>query len=199
LKRICLVGVAVAGLLTGGITTVASAAPTKYKTVTKTETKIETLTKHSTVACKPSLTVQIPVDSTTVIAGSPSGNMAGPANCGTPLSKGASTASYTIGASGDLAATFTQFFSNGTIKGTLTLSPGAASGPPTLSTFGQAAYSGTIKVTGGTEALKGVTGTGTISCTTPDSIHYSCKDSVKLSQTVKQPVKIKVKEKVKVS
>ena len=55
-----------------------------------------------------------------------------------------------------------------------------------------------MKVTGGTEALKGVTGTGTIKCSTLDEIHYSCSDSLKLSQTVKVPVTTEVKVKVPV-
>ena len=203
MKRICLMGAAVAGLFTAGLPAVASAAtkaPTpKYKTVTKTETKVETKTVHSTVMCKPSLTVQIPAGATSITQGSTTGEMLGSAGCGTPLFQGLTKASFTEDGAGDLTGPLTQFFKNGTITGTFDLSPAQVTGPPTTTTFTEQDYTGTVKITGGSEALKGVTGTGTMSCSTADAIHYACSDSLKLSQTVKVPVKVKVKEKVRVS
>jgi hypothetical protein len=204
LKRI-LMGAAVAGLFTAGVPAVASAATSKpapkptYKTVIKTETKIETKTVHSTVSCKPSLTVQIPAGESALTQGAPTGTMLGSSSCGKPLFQGLTRTSYTLDNSGDLTGPLTQFFKNGTITGTFDLSPSQASGPPTTTSFTEANFAGTVKITGGSEALKGVTGTGTIKCTTADEVHYSCSDTVKLSQTVKIPVKVKVKEKVRVS
>jgi hypothetical protein len=204
LKRICLMGAAVAGLFTAGLPAVASAAtkpaPTpKYKTVTKTETKIETQTKHSTVTCKPSLTVQVPAGAIAIEQGAGTGTMFGSAACGTPLFAGVTKASYSLDDSGDLTGPLTQYFKNGTITGTFDLAPAQVTGPPTTSTFAEQAFAGTVKITGGSEALKGVTGTGTMRCQTSDAIHYACSDSLKLSQTVKVPVQVKVKEKVRVS
>ena len=100
MKRICLMGAAVAGLFTAGVPAVASAATTKpapkptYKTVTKTEIKTETKTVHSTVACKPSLTVQIPAGATTITQGTATGTMLGTNSCAKPLFQGLTKAAF---------------------------------------------------------------------------------------------------------
>ena len=205
MKRICLMGAAVAGLFTAGLPAVASAATksapttktiTKYKTVTKTTTKIETKTVHSTVACKPSLTVQIPAGATSLTQGTPTGTMLGDTGCGTPLFQGLTTAAFAEDNAGDLTGSLTQFFKTGSVKGSFDLSPAESTAPPTTATFTEQDYSGTVKITGGSEALKGVTGTGKMTCSTLDEIHYACSNSLKLSQTVKVPVAVKVKVRV---
>jgi hypothetical protein len=205
LKRICLAGAAVAGLFTAGVPAVASAASsaptktktvTKYKTVVKTETKNETTTEHSTVACKPSLSVAVPAGETTITQGATSGTMFGDTGCGTPLFQGLTVAKFTTGDSGDLTGNLTQYFKAGSVKGTFDILPAESTAPPTTDSFTQLAYSGTVKITGGSEAYKGVTGTGTMKCSTLDAIHYSCTSTLKLSQTVTKPVTVKVKVKV---
>ena len=158
MKRICLMGAALAGLFTAGITTAASAAPAKFKTVTKTvietQTKLQAKTVRSHVSCKPDLLVQVPAGSTTIIQGSETGSMFGSAGCGTPVFRGVSRLSYTQDTGGDLTGPFQQWFNTGTLFGTFTLTPAPTTGPPTTTSFTQQSYAGTIKFTGGTEALR---------------------------------------------
>lgn len=47
-------------------------------------------------------------------------------------------------------------------------------------TFGTQDYTGTAKLLGGTAAYKGIVGSAKLSCTTPDSVHFSCAEKLKL-------------------
>ena len=202
MKRICLMGAAVAGLFTAGITTAASAAPAKFrtKTVTKTVTqlKVETKTVRSNVSCKPALLVQVTAGSTTILQGSETGSMFGSAGCGAPLFRGVSHLSYAEDTGGNLSGPIQQWFNAGSLFGTFTLTPAPTTGPPTTTSFTQQTYSGTVTIKGGSGELRGTTGTGRMSCATTDAIYYACTETAKLTQTVKVAVEVKVPVKIRV-
>jgi hypothetical protein len=171
LKRILLTGAAVAGLFTAGITTAASAAATPPTTKTVT----------ATAKCKVRLTTQATPGQIAVTAGGDSGNQFGKQSCGKPIGAGLTHATFSLADSGDLSGSIQHYFTSGQVFGTYTMSPTSTG---TFS-FGSAEFEGTVTIKGGTGALKGATGTGTIDCTTNDSVHYSCTEKLKLSQTVK--------------
>jgi hypothetical protein len=187
LKRILLTGAAVAGLFTAGITTAASAAAAAPATSQKHLTTT-TKTVSASATCKVSLTTAAPTGSIDITAGGDSGSQFGKQACGTPLGAGLSHATFALDDAGDLSGSIQHWFPTGQVFGTYTMAPGAASGPPTATSFGQASYDGTVTIKGGTGALKGATGTGTISCSTNDAVHYSCTEKLKLAQTVKVAV-----------
>ena len=206
MKRILLTGAAVAGLFTAGITAAASAAPvkyttknvTKYVTVTETKLKSETKTVSASATCKLTLTTQADAGTTAVTAGGESGSQFGDATCPTPLRGGALKATFTQDDSGDLSGSIQHWFKTGTVYGTYSLQPGAPVGPPTSTSFGQAAFTGTMTIKGAGGALSGTTGTGKLTCSTDDSVHYSCTEKLSLKQTVTEMVPTKVKVRTKV-
>jgi hypothetical protein len=190
LKRIVLMGAALAGLFTAGIAATASAATpaTKYVTKYKTETK----TVHAHAKCKLALTTVAPPGTSAVEAGSPAGTNYGTSNCAS-AGGGVARQVYAEDSAGDLTGKVQQWFKTGTLYGTFSLTPSSPTGPPTATTFGAAAYTGTVTITAGGGALKGTTGSGTMSCSTTDSLHYTCTESLKLTQTVKALVKVREK------
>jgi hypothetical protein len=183
LKRILLTGAAVAGLFTAGITAATAAASTPAKSHTKTTTTTKTVS--ASASCKVSLATAAPAGSTSVVAGGESGSQFGKQSCGTPLGSGLAHATFTLADSGDLSGSIQHYFTTGQVFGTYALTPGSASGPPTATSFGEASYTGTITIKGGTGALKGATGSGTLACSTVDAVHYTCTEKLKLTQAVK--------------
>lgn len=187
MKRIVLMGTAVAALFTAGITTAATAAAS---TKAHTKTKIEKKTIHVNATCKLALTTVAPSGTTGVTPGSATGNNYGTSNCGKSLSSGAARQTYSLTDAGALTGKIQHWFKIGTVYGTFTLTEMPASAPPTTTTFGAASYSGSVKITGGGGLLKGTTGGGTMSCSTTDSLHYTCTEKLKLAQTIKVAVKV---------
>ena len=83
---------------------------------------------------------------------------------------------FTIPDSGDMVGHYTQWFDGGTLSGTFDLQPGD-SPPLDANTFYSESFSGSVLVTGGTNAYKGVKSKntrGTMSCNSPDSVHFNC-------------------------
>jgi hypothetical protein len=77
---------------------------------------------------------------------------------------------------------YTQWFDGGTLSGTFDLQPGE-SPPLDVNTFYSESFSGNVLVTGGTNAFKGVKSKnhrGTMSCNSPDSVHFNCTQNVKV-------------------
>ena len=186
MKRILLTGAAVAGLFTAGITAAATAAsPKPAKSTNQTSLKTTTKTVSASATCKVTLTTMAPPGSIDVTAGGDSGTQFGKQGCGKPLGSGISHATFALDDAGDLSGTVQHWFTTGQLFGSYQLTPAEASGPPTATSFGQASYTGTITIKGGTGALKGATGSGKMTCSTMDAVHYSCTEKVKLSQTVK--------------
>jgi hypothetical protein len=179
LKRIVLIGAAAAGLMTAGIPVAASAAMTKTTPRTVTRAASSGGVKST---CKFVLTTVPPSGSSTVEPGTASGFQYGATRCsGAGLSAGVARDQYSTTDAGDLTGRIQQWFRGGTVYGTFDLAPNPASGPPTTTSFAAASYTGTVKYTNAQGLLRGTTATGTLSCSTNDSTHYSCTEDLKLT------------------
>ena len=185
MKRICLVGAAMAALLTAGIVSapaLATPAATKPASVDrKPVTKLEPV--KTTLTCTLKLVTQIPSNDVTVTQGAQSGTQYGRAGCAKPLFSGVEQSSYLQDESGNLSGKFQQWFNAGSLYGAYTLTA-ADTGPPTPDSFTNASYTGTVTVTNGTGFFKRASGNGTLSCTTTDLAHYACTEKLKLVQQV---------------
>ena len=134
-------------------------------------------------SCKLSMSVAVPAGQSSVVADSQSGTMFGPISCskGGP---GVVSFPFTVANSGDIVGKITAYYAAGSVTATVDLSE-TSSAPPTPYAFGNAAFAGTSKITKGTGAYAGLTGSGAFTCTTPDSIAYSC--SLKVKGTLPPP------------
>lgn len=180
MKRIVLTGAALAALLTGGISSAALAAtPHAKATKTKTRTTVSTHAK-----CTLDLITVAPAGSTAVLAGSTSGMNYGAARCPAPLRGGVARQSFSESPSGALTGKIQQWFGTGSVYGTFDLKQTVNSGPPTVTSFSSARFYGTVTITGGSGVDHGATGTGTMSCHTTDSVHYTCIERVHLISSV---------------
>jgi hypothetical protein len=167
-RRISLVSAAiVVALLTTGVAAVSAKAPAKTK---QTSTK---------VTCTLALTAAVPTGDTVVTPGDPQGTQFGFVACHTLFGRGVQTDPYTQTASGDVVGSYKQYFGTGTIHGAYDLSVTAQSAP-TTTTFTEASYAGTVTVTGGTGTDAGIKGRGTLICSSPDAIHTTCTEHLKL-------------------
>jgi hypothetical protein len=180
-KRICLAGAAIAGLLTIGVST--APASTTHAAVRATAGKKKT-TKPATVTtkvtCSLSLSDQVPSGSVTVTQGAVQGSQYGKANCGTALGSGLQVDSFASDSGGTVSGTYQQYFKAGTVYGAYTLATNDT-GPPTTTSFTSASFTGTITIKNGTGIDKKAVGTGTLTCLTTDSIHYACTEKLKLT------------------
>ena len=172
MRRICLVAAVAVSSLAIGVAA-SSAKSHHHKPVPKPK-PMPTMVKTS---CRLGMTVAVPTGGSSVLADATSGTMYGPISCskGGP---GVVSFPFTVATSGDIVGKITAYYAAGSVTGNVDLSE-TSSTPPTPYVFGNADLSGTLKVTKGTGAYAGFTGTGTFTCTTPDSIHYACTLSVK--------------------
>jgi hypothetical protein len=165
------------GLLVGAVAAwpaISAAAATQGKKVSKTQ-------KMTKVTCKLELNVQPAPGQTDVTPADESGARYGAVHCGKVLGQGVEQDSFAFLTSGDLQGKYKQYFGTGSAHGAFTLTPGD-SPPPTSTTFSTATYTGTYTITGGTGAYAKALGKGTVSCTTQDSVHFSCTEKIKLKQ-----------------
>ena len=150
-------------------------AATPKTTVTKV--------KPTTLHCSASLTTTPPPGSATVDQPASQGSQYGPTHCPTKsFGGGIMEDSFTVPDSGDTVGTYKQYFNAGTIKGEFDLTPNEGA-PISGTTFTSETWTGTITVTGGTGAYKGIKGTktpGVINCSSDDSVHLSCTEKVKV-------------------
>ena len=168
MKRICLVGAAVAAVLILGVSSALAAISHAKKT---TGTKF---------ACTASVTVQVPGGDTAVTPDAQNGTLVGPASCSKLLGRGVEALQYTMADSGDLVGKWQQWFNAATVFGTFNLTP-SDTPPSTSSSFSAASYSGTFVIKNGKGAAAKATGRGTLKCSTKDSVHFICKASGRVS------------------
>ncbi len=159
-RRICIVGTVIsAGSLVVGVA-IAPAAKTKPKRIA--------------VTCSSSVTTQIPDGATEVLPPVSQGTQYGTVRCG-KLGPGVEADAFTVPDSGDVHAQFAQYFAAGSIHGNFVLTPDE--GPPlTTTTFQSATYTGTFTVSGGTGVYARIKGKGTLTCSSPDTLHLSCTE-----------------------
>ena len=187
MKRICLLGAAIAGLFIIGATNAmalsshASARTAATKSTSKAKSKGATFK----VGCSLSLSLLAPAGSSDVTAAAPTGNHAGTTKCPAKgVGKGSEWDSFTTSDSGDLVGKWQEWFNTGSLYGTYDLTP-SDSQPSDPSNFAAASYVGTVVVKGGTGMFAKDdtkrTSPGTMKCSTQDSVHYTCKQFAKLT------------------
>ncbi len=170
-RRICLVGTALAAApFAAGIGIApANAAGTAAKAVV--------------LKCHISLNTAPPSDSNSVSQPPAAGAQYGAIHCppaGT-FGPGLEADSFTVPDSGDMVGNYIQYFSAGSIHGKFDLTPQPGVLSPT--SFENESWVGKVTVTGGTGAYAGARGkSGTLTCTSPDTVHLTCTEKVKLKQ-----------------
>ena len=179
MKRLCLLGMAMAGLLTAGISTAATAKPLATGSKKPAKTKPAPKPVTTKVSCKLGLVLQPTALVTTIVPGTTSGSQFGTAKCPGPVGGGLQSDKFTTDDAGDVTAPYTQWFKGGTLAGQYTLIP-TGGGQPSAgnNSFGAQTYSGTLTVTGGSGAWKGATGKAKLTCATPDAVHLACTESL---------------------
>jgi hypothetical protein len=176
-RRICLIALAItASSLAVGFAVGTAGAKTHHKT-TPTPKPVPVKVK---LTCTVSETLAPPTGSDAVTPPVSSGTMYGSSSCNAPVGAGLGSATQTLADSGDLTGKWWHYGKTGAIEGTYdwTQSQSQQSNP---TSFFSEAYTGTMTVTKGTGAFKGATGTGTSTCNTPDSVHFSCTETIKLT------------------
>ena len=97
------------------------------------------------------------------------------ANC-PKVGSGTERDKFTVPDSGNTESKFTMYFPLGTVAGTYELVPTSDQ-----LNFLAASWTGTMKVLSGTGAYKGIkSGTGTMTCSSPDQVQIACKDNLTL-------------------
>jgi hypothetical protein len=128
------------------------------------------------VVCKTSLSIAIAPGATSVDANNvPSGHEYGSATCGKFLGQGVQADRFSAEPSGIIVVKYTLYFATGTLRGTYELTAQNDS-----LNFTASDYVGTLTVKGGTGAYRGMTGTGTMTCSSADGIHSACTAHLKL-------------------
>ena len=179
MKRLCLLGMAMAGLLTAGISTAAIAkTPTSGKKPAKTKPAPKPKPVTTKVSCQLTLVLQPAPTDVSIVPGT-TGSQSGTARCPGPVGGGVQTDKFSTDDSGDVTAPYTQWFKGGTLAGQYTLIP-TGGGQPSAgnNTFGAQSYSGTLTVARGTGVWKGATGKAKLICATADGVHLKCTESL---------------------
>jgi hypothetical protein len=173
-RPICLVATVVAtgSLVAGvGIASAAGSHPAKPKKV-----------KPVMLRCHMSLSTAPPPGSNSVDQPPSQGKQYGPVGCPTKsFGSGLETDSFTVPDSGDTVGSYVQYFHGGSVKGTFHLVP--QEGTTSDTGFTSETWTGTVTVTGGTALYKGISGkksTGVLNCTSPDTVHLSCTEKIKV-------------------
>jgi hypothetical protein len=177
-KRICLLGAAIAAVLIVAVASAQAATPHAAKGGKKSKTPTTVTTK---VSCASSLLLQVAPGDTDVTPASETGAWWGTSSC-TPsaVGKGVQALSYSTADSGDLTGKWQAWFNSGSVFGTFTLTPDDNGPPTSTTTFGAVSYTGTFILKDGTGAYAKATGAGTLKCATADSIRFTCKQSGKV-------------------
>ncbi len=127
------------------------------------------------------MTTALPAGAASLNAPVEEGTQYGSAACHKLFGRGVQADALTVLDTGDTNGPYTLYFGTGSIHGRYDLTP-AEGLPPTLTTFAATDYTGTLTIIGGTGAYALIRGTGTLTCASPDDIHLSCTDRLKLTQ-----------------
>ena len=176
MKRICLLGSVIAGVLILGVASALAASSHASKGGKKGKTPTTVTTK---VSCTSALSLQAPAGAADVTPSAPDGTQMGTVTCPS-IGKGIESEAYTTQGSGDITGKWQLWLNTGSVFGTVTLTPDDNAPPTTTTSFSQASYTGTFIVKSGTGAYAKATGKGTIKCATQDAVHFSCKQSGKV-------------------
>jgi hypothetical protein len=174
-RRICLIGATVAaGALALSVGPAVAAKSKSHKTPPPKPTPV-------TAACKLNVNLVAATGQQDLTPGTDSGAQFGTTSCPAPMGSGLAHMTFTLADDGDTTGSFWQYFGDGSVHGTYDLTP---SDPTTitLDSFSEVDYTGTLEITGGSGPFKPATGKGTATCTSPDSVHLSCKLTMKFSE-----------------
>jgi hypothetical protein len=171
-RRISLAAVAIAA---SSLAVAIFVAPAGAKTHKSHKPKPVKVTRK----CDVSETLSPPSGSDEVVPPVSQGTAYGSAKC-VEIGAGEGSMSMTLQDSGDVTGTWWHYFKTGALYGTYDLTPGASQ-PTGANNFAAATYTGTMVVTGATGTLSGITGKGTSTCTTPDSVHFVCTEKLSLT------------------
>jgi hypothetical protein len=169
---------AMAGLLTAGFTTAATAKTTaghKKPAKPKPAKSKPVTTKAS---CQLALVTQPPSDDVTITPGT-TGSQFGTANCG--KIRGVVSDTYKMDDGGDIIAPYTMWARTGTLSGKMTLTPTEQVGSPSSLPFTAQTYAGSATVTKGSGTWNRAVGRATVKCSTLDSVHFACTASLKVT------------------
>jgi hypothetical protein len=178
-KRLCLLGMAMAGLLSAGISTTATAkTPTAGKRAAKVKPAPKPKPVTTKVSCKLTLVLQPAANNVSIVPDT-SGSQSGSAKCPGPLGGGVQTDTFSTDDGGDVTGPYTQWFKGGTLAGQYKLIP-TGGGQPSAgnNSFGAQSYSGSLIVASGTGAWRGATGKAKLTCATADGVHLVCTESL---------------------
>ena len=176
MKRICLLGAAIAAVLILGVASAPAAISQAAKGGKKSKTPT---TVTTTVSCASSLLLQVAPGAIDVTPAAQQGTEMGTSTC-TRVGKGVQVQSFATADSGDLTGKWQTWFNAGSVFGTFTMTPGDNAPPTTTTSFSAASYTGTFIIKSGSGAFAKATGTGTLKCSTQDSVRFSCKQSGKV-------------------
>jgi hypothetical protein len=143
--------------------------------------------KGTPLKCHLSLSTTPPAGSASVNQPPANGSQYGPAHCPSAAFGGGTAAdTFTVVDDGDTIGKYVEYFNAGSIHGTFDLTPSEGSGNLTPTSFEAESWTGTITVLGGTGVYKGVKGLkgkknlGVFNCTSPDSVHLTCTERVRV-------------------
>ena len=178
MKRICLLGAAIAAVLILGVATaLAASSPRLEGKGKKTRRPPPATTKVSCTSspCDPGCRQAPPTSPPP-----PSRTRDGATSTCPGIGHGVVSESYTTADSGDLSGKWQTWFNTGSVFGTFTLTPDDNAPPTTTTSFSAASYTGTFIIKNGTGADAKATGKGTLKCATQDSVHFGCKQAGKV-------------------
>jgi hypothetical protein len=115
------------------------------------------------------------------VPGASQGVQYGSINCGRRLGQGVEWTSFAIPDDGDTVGVYKAYFDSGTIRGAFDLTPEEGSLGATGTGFTSVDYTGTVRLLGGTGAFAHVKGKGTSACNSPDGVHLTCTERLKIS------------------
>ncbi len=135
------------------------------------------------VSCALTATTQVPWGSTQVLPASSPGSQWGSTQCDKRIGGGFQRNTFTISTTtGNMAGTWASYFRVGVLHGTFLLTPGEGTLGTNPSSFGGGTFTGTEKITGGLGAYKGAKGKGTLTCASPDGLHFKCHEQLDLTK-----------------
>lgn len=145
--------------------------------------KTTTTAKPVKLTCKLTFNTTPQPGDNTVAQPESQGSQYGPVHCArTGFGGGLVGDSFTVPDSGDTVGKYTEYFNAGSISGKFDLAPQEGA-PIDQTTFSSLTWQGTIKITRGTgvyAGIKGEKGTGVMKCSTTDSVHFACREKIKV-------------------
>ena len=173
----CLVGsaIAAASLVVGFGVTAALAKGTHHKGA-------PTVKAVAVLKCHIFLSTVPPPGSPAVDQPPAQGAQYGPAHCKT-VGSGVASDTFKVPDSGDTVGSYAVDFDTSSIHGKFDMTPAEGSGSLSSANFASESWVGTVTVTGGTGKYAGAAAKdGVIKCTSGDTVHLHCTETIPLTK-----------------